>query len=313
MPLVNFFDTPARLRDVPFEASSFYPAWDRRVGEIVGQSFGQWIDPRSDGDAAEVEAQRTLSWIGFSREQLVRHRDDREAAFREADRDRENQPEYFEWHVSRNADGKITKVVFSVETPEYFEVMAETEPDRLVELYQELVDPAVQREHLFRDGKYDTMNRWTRTDGIVHFVSQSPPNSLGAIVGLAQSGDTEPADNYVRIQAGAEHAVDDYMVIELGALQRKGWSIAVQDPVGLYIEGWDDTGWTRPDGSPVGDYWRITRGRPGEVLRLEYQVPAEEGFVVGDIRIGGRPVEYGGQLAEHISSVIRVLLVRRMS
>src|SRR5688572_26707774 len=111
MPLVNFFDTPGRIRDLPSEGSSFYPAWDRRVGEIVGPSSGQWIDPRSDGDAAEVEAERTLSWIGFSREQLVRHRDDREAAFREADRDRENQPEYFEWHVTRNAAGKITKVV----------------------------------------------------------------------------------------------------------------------------------------------------------------------------------------------------------
>jgi hypothetical protein len=37
------------------------------------------------------------------------------------------------------------------------------------------------------------------------------------------------------------------------------------------------------------------------VLRLEFEVPAAEGFVVGDIRIGGHPIEYGGQVAEHIT------------
>jgi hypothetical protein len=36
-------------------------------------------------------------------------------------------------------------------------------------------------------------------------------------------------------------------------------------------------------------------------VRLEYEVPASEGFVVGDIRIGGRPIEFGGQLAEHVT------------
>jgi len=40
---------------------------------------------------------------------------------------------------------------------------------------------------------------------------------------------------------------------------------------------------------------------PGMVLRLEYQVPAGLGFAVGDLRIGGHPIEYGGQVAEHIT------------
>ena len=30
-------------------------------------------------------------------------------------------------------------------------------------------------------------------------------------------------------------------------------------------------------------------------------VPASAGFAVGDVRIGGRPIRYGGQLAEHIT------------
>jgi hypothetical protein len=32
-----------------------------------------------------------------------------------------------------------------------------------------------------------------------------------------------------------------------------------------------------------------------------YEVPASEGFVVGDIRIGGRPIEFAGQIAEHLT------------
>ena len=64
---------------------------------------------------------------------------------------------------------------------------------------------------------------------------------------------------------------------------------------------WDDTGWTRPDGSPVGSYWKVVRGTPGAALRVTYEVPPEEGFVVGDIRIGGRRIEFGGQIAEHVT------------
>jgi hypothetical protein len=48
--------------------------------------------------------------------------------------------------------------------------------------------------------------------------------------------------------------------------------------VGLYIDSLDTTGWTRPDGSPVGDYWTILRGSPTAVVRARYEVPASEGF-----------------------------------
>jgi hypothetical protein len=87
-------------------------------------------------------------------------------------------------------------------------------------------------------------------------------------------------------------------------LARKGLSVTAREPIGLYMVAWDDTGFTKPDGSPVGNYWRVVRGVPGQALRLEYEVPASEGFLVGDIRIGGRPIRYGGHLAEHITVMI---------
>jgi hypothetical protein len=70
------------------------------------------------------------------------------------------------------------------------------------------------------------------------------------------------------------------------------------------MTAYDDTGWTKPDGSPVDNYWTILRGNPGQILRLQYEVPPGAGFVVGDISIGGRPIEWGGQIAEHVTVTI---------
>ena len=193
----------------------------------------------------------------------------------------------------------------------------------MLELYREHVDPAVQWDELVNaDGTYDRHNRWTTTDGIMHYVNGI--NELNQAIGLAQLGANATVVNLVdRPRAGpgqfrvpgsvGVNAADDYIIREVAALGRSGFDITVHEPVGLYIDGWDDTGWTKPDGSPVGDYWRITRGRPGAVLRLEYEVPDEEGFVVGDILIGGRPVLHGGQLAEHMTSSLPVIVARRSS
>jgi hypothetical protein len=94
------------------------------------------------------------------------------------------------------------------------------------------------------------------------------------------------------------------VAIDVGGLMRRGLQITAADPVGIYLAGWDDTGWSKPDGSPVDNYWQVVRPTkaPGPpALRLVYEVPASEGFVVGDIRIGGRPIEFGGQIAEHLT------------
>ncbi len=77
------------------------------------------------------------------------------------------------------------------------------------------------------------------------------------------------------------------MSIDLHMLVRKGPYVTFRDPSGLYIVDWNDSGFTKPNGTPVGNYWRIVRGTSGMVLRLEYEVPAGLGFVVGDIKIGG--------------------------
>ena len=327
MALVTRFDTPAGLRDLP-EGSSFYDEWHEVVAEAVRPlTEGPWIDPTVVDP--EVVAVRTLSWIGFPRASLtVRRRDDRAQAFLDAEEAdggeagfRPRQVEYFEWFTTRDREtGKITKVTFSTESPEYYARLAAVDPRRVEALYQQHVDPRVRWDELTTDdGTYDRANRWTTTAGIMHFVN--PINDISIAVGLARGGAAgtvpDPADpsavahDNFEVFPVSENAADDYLTREVAALVRSGFDVTVQDPVGLYIDGWDDTGWTGPDGTPVGDYWTITRGRPGAVLRVEYQVPAGEGFQVGDIRIGGRPVVHGGQLAEHMTSSLPVVVARR--
>ena len=319
MALVTRYDTPAGLRDLP-EDSTFCRAWHDFVNcKVSTTGDGPWIDPLVVD--AEVVTTRTLSWIGFPRASLtVERRDARALAFAEAEEvgDKDNwrprQAEYFEWHTTRDSAGKITKVTFSTETPMYWKLLAEADKDRVVALYREHVDPSVQWEDLRgADGNYDPYNRWNTTDGIMHFVNGI--NSVEQAIGLAQrgadAGVTWPARDNFEFPLEGPNAADDYIVREVAGLARSEFDITVRDPVGLYIDGWDDTGWTKPDGTPVGDYWCIKRGRPGAVLRLEYEVPEEEGFVVGDIRIGGRRGTPGGQLAAHMTSSLPVLVTVR--
>jgi hypothetical protein len=234
---------------------------------------------------------------------LPSHRDDRTGAFVIAE-DRDFQDEYCEWRTTRNAAGKITKVTFTTETPEYWERMWAVSRSTVVNLYRTLVSPAVVEADLHDGaGTYVRRNAWNNPDGIVHLIQSI--NTLDAALGLSQgSTNTAPARDNYEMPGNPNTSVDPRVALDVGSLVRKPLSVTLRDPIGLYMTAWDDTGWTKPSGAPVGNYWRIVRGVPGMVLRLEYKVPAGAGFVVGDIRIGGRPIEYGGQIAEHVTVTI---------
>jgi hypothetical protein len=314
MPLVDRYETPGRLRDAP-DGSGFYGAWSDLVAGLVwdatrGAGGGELFDATVFD--ARIAATRSATWMAFPRQLMaVRHRDGRRAAFAAAEQRRYEgeQFEYCEWHTTRDGDGRVTKVVFTTETPEYWALLASYHPNKVLELYREHVHPDVAEEDLFVPGPedkpvYDPYNHWNTAAGIVHYVTII--NTLAAAAGVLEGGVAENGvpDGY-HLPPRAPESADDRLARDVGALARRGLSITPADPVGLYIDGWDDTGWTKPDGEPVGDYWTVTRGGPGAVLRLEYEVPAGEGFVVGDIRIGGRPVEFGGQLAEHVAVAAR--------
>src|SRR5262245_14933343 len=112
------------------------------------------------------------------------------------------QDEYCEWFVDRDAAGRVTRISFTAEGPEYWEEMAKVDPDLVVRLYQELVNPAVQRTDLFwqfdvagrnldtgqfniifQRGEYNPYNKWNTTHGALHLTH--PANTLGAEINLA--------------------------------------------------------------------------------------------------------------------------------
>lgn len=311
MALLARFDTPASLRDLP-AGSAFYDNWHNYLASslpasIPGDAGSEFYDASETN--VDVLAQRALVWMAFPRALLVANRDDRRAAFLDGEV-RGVQEEYCEWRVVRNKAGKITKVTFVTETPEYFRELWAVDRARVVAMYQALVDPAVVEADLGTPAVYDKFNRWNTTDGIVHFIQSI--NTLDAALGLSKgSVNSAPARDGYEMPPVARTSVDPRVKLDIGTIARKGFAITLRDPIGLYIAGYDDTGWTKPDGSPVDDYWTVLRGTPGQILRLEYAVPPGAGFVVGDIRIGGRPIEFGGQIAEHVTCTIGGVAGRR--
>lgn len=108
-------------------------------------------------------------------------------------------------------------------------------------------------------------------------------------------------------------ASDPRIGSDVNTLARQGFAITIKDPIGLYIAGINTTGWLNPSGQQIGNFFRIVRGTAGAGLRAVFEVPANEGFVVGDIRIGARKIEFGGQIAENINVKLTGIACRQGS
>jgi hypothetical protein len=260
MALVTRFETPGRLRDLPAD-SSFYDTWSRRIRQMLGTKTpgagnrGGFFNP-SETDVQAV-GHRDLVWMGFPRRLLV-GADGREAGFAQGDTrgdeavvpdGQSTQAEYLEWHVTRRpGDRKVTKVTFTTETPEYWETLFRAAPGRVVELYRELVgdQSIVEADLADPSGAYNPLNRWNTERGIVHYIVTSPANTLVAAVGLARGsvGGELVHDNY-QLDGGAVESADPRVVMDVKGIARKGLWVTLREPVGVYMVGWDDTGWTK--------------------------------------------------------------------
>jgi hypothetical protein len=255
--------------------------------------------------------------------------------------------EYCEWRVTRDPDGKIRRVTFTSEPPEYWQALhGDTlpdiagvptyptvgDPDLVLELYREYVSPEVEYEDLicaedlvdhsdpdapqviYAKGTYNPYNRWNTTDGIMHLTE--PANTLGAEIKLAADATVlrsaaGPAGRPIAdpdalivcaAYGGLNRCSDPTIGATVNELAALGFAITLRNPVGLYMDHLDMTGWAAPDGSPVDPSWfRILRGQPGLVERAVFEVPEGESFTVGDVTIGGVPITYGGQLGEHMT------------
>jgi hypothetical protein len=308
MPTLARFSTPARLPDAnPV-------AWSDRVARMlapyVDGHLPQFYDPTKKNTPAGTP-EPMLSWAAFpaalratTPSQLER--------WKQADRDRNLQDEYCEWTVARNPARKITRVTFTTEVPEYWEHLFETAPEQLLKLYRKLVDPGVKPSDLRNaDGSYKRDNRWnaSRPGRLVHLMQ--PSNTLGAAIDLVANATVlrvkngQPVTNQQELVrcAGLGNPLrnsDPQIASAVNVAAGGGSEITLADPLGLHLGRPLTAGMVTPDGADAARFWKIERGNEEHTLRARFEVPASRGYVVGDIEIGGRPIEFGGQVADRV-------------
>ncbi len=207
--------------------------------------------------------------------------------------------EYCEWHVERDQlDGTIRRVSFTSADVQLDDLKVKT---RFIGAQGEV----------FEVGQYNPYNEWNTSRGIVHLCA--PPNSLGAEIKLGADATVRYAgssgEEVVHPDAliccagfgGANRNSDPTIGATVNALARAGAMVTLMNPVGLYMDHIDTSGWELPGGIDPRDCVRIIRGSPRMIERLMVEVPPESGYALGHLRIGGQPLRYGGQLAECIT------------
>ena len=304
------FGAPHRAAWSSFISDSFN---DRAKGDTsnpLDSPRTQFFNPLGVALAADA-TEKAVTWSAFpKRIQLALPAGP--ARWRAADKSRDVQDEYCEWSVERDVTGKIKRVSFTCEPPEYWQFLAATDPDKTLALYREHVSPSVKREDLFgSNGEYIVRNHWntTTTTGAMHLVQQA--NTLGAEIELAAAATvtrqhagqplTSEQDLIECSRYGdPQRHSDPHIGGEVNALARLGALITLADPVGLYMDGLTTAGWETPDGADPADFWRITRGTTAFAVRAVYEVTGHP-YLVGDVKINGKAIQFGSQIAEGIS------------
>jgi hypothetical protein len=316
------FDAPGFLQDWNEAAAKKWSEWiSARLNETReqdGSAYGlanygprrQFFNPLVTPPAADA-VDKDIEWTAFPRIVQLQSISDKQR-WRTADSSRDAQDEYCEWSVTRDpVTDKIQRVTFTSEGPEYWQFLAAKAPAKVLELYQQHISPNVKQADLFRDGQYDARNRWNNstTAGAMHLIQ--PNNTLGAEIELAGAATivrrrngtflTEAQELIECSQYGApERHSDPHIGAVVNELARMKADITLTNPIGLYIAGLSAAGWQTPDNSDPLSYWTITRGTKEKALRAVYEVPASKGFAVGDIKINGKAIEFGAQIADFI-------------
>ena len=323
--LLAAFDPPGNVPDLA-PGSPDYQAWSDHISDTLNGEIAdvntriapgqcQLYNPKLV-DTTDPVTELSINWEGFPMRFLRGNRESRKAAWQAADVFTTGvarlQDEYLEWFVYRNPAGKITRVDFTCEAYDYWSFLADRAPSTVVDLYQRYIDPSIVDTDLFTlpGGRYTRFNPWNTGKGAMHLTHDA--NSLSAEINLVagatvlwQHGGQPVTDPLQLVNCGRFgdeiRSSDPRIGSDINSLARMGLAITLKNPVGLLMDGLDDTGFLKPDGSPAGDYWQVLRGFAGGAVRATYQVPAGEGLVVGEMTIGGLQIEYGGQIAEHVT------------
>jgi hypothetical protein len=318
MAILPGFDTPARLAELN---TADRDAWSIRVKRIftpLVAAFPQFYDPTESDTPADV-MRPSIGWTAFPAT-LLRGATSQEQRWQAADASRARQDEYCEWSVERDQNGRVSRVTFTSEVPEYFEHLASRDPDRLRELYEQFTGRPVDPDDLFVGGRYRPDNSLnSSTEGrLVHLMQQT--NTLGAAITLAAQATVLRQDEAGNPITTAQELVicghlgeplrnsDPQIAAAVNDAAAIGAEISLANPVGLYIAGIITAGIETPDGADPASFWTIERGDPDHILRANYAVPPERGYIVGDITLDGRPIQFGAQLADRVGVRLTALV-----
>ena len=94
----------------------------------------------------------------------------------------------------------------------------------------------------------------------------------------------------------------------VNAAARAGAEISFADRPGLHLGPPRTVGMVTPDGADAGKFWKIERGDADHTVRARFEVPASKSYVVGDIKIGGQPIKFGGQVAERVQVWVKAVV-----
>jgi hypothetical protein len=313
MAKISQFSAPGNLKDLSAPMAAI---WSTKISgfidtEVARLTTNHGLQPQfynpSKLDVSGNPA--PINWQGFPQIIELQYGDNPQEMYRQAEM-RNNQDEYLEWAAIKEG-GKITKVMFTCEGPEYWSHVA-SDKALLTKLYSDIVGQPVPQSELFTaGGAYQPRNKFNMAYA-VHLIQ--PNNTLTAEINIAaqatiirQHGGhdpvTDPGELITCSRFGDPDRHSDPHIGEVvNGVAQQGCSLTLQDPVGLYIDGLphptNDLGIKKPDGGAVGpDYWTLARGDQDHIVRAVFAAPAGQP-AVGDLEIGGKKIEFGGQIVK---------------
>lgn len=312
MPILERFDTPARLRE---SAADVRGGWSEDVAKIFSRfaHFEQFYDPTQTETPESIDP-TPIAWVAFPA-RLLPGATSEEQRWSLADSNRDEQDEYCEWAVERDGNGNLERVTFTTEVGEYYAHLAKRDPDLLLELYRQNVDKRVRLDDLIVGGRYQPANRWNRSPQGRPAHLQQQNNNLGAAVALVAEATVPRESAGVAVTTKQELAQcarlgnqfrnsDPQIAAIVNGAARGGAEVTLADPPGLYIDELNTAAIQTPDGEDPLTFWKIERGTGEQSLRASFHVPPESGYKTSDVTVAGRRLQFGAQLADRV--VIRV-------
>jgi hypothetical protein len=313
-PLGNLTDLqgPSQLSDWSREVEHLMTMAVAAVEKLTGRGKSQFADPSRIDMAGAGEV--PIAWKGFPISLVAQGFSDADA-LKIADgflqdqnglTGRDVQDEYLEWYVHRDATGDVVQIDFTTEGPEYWTTLvSDLGKDGVMRLYNRYY-PDAQETDVFPGGQYNPDNVFNNTRGAMHLRQVN--NNLWAEVTIAALSTLTYTKGGVPLQSGADlcnearlgvatRASDPHIAEIVNGAAQTGTRISLKDPIGLYMDPPDFTGWVTPDGSPASALWTSERGNP--LTRGSLKSAAN--FKLGDVMIGGQCIAYGGQVAKLVN------------